>query len=116
MFVLSVLEARNTKTDSLCVQTHLAIKLLILILILISYMDLIFATSEFILQMPFHPLLFALTLFCTSQKPPQAGIKNFFATYRIFFSFQILPFPSLISDVMLQNAHKNKVMETYCGQ
>ncbi len=36
MFVLSVLEAPNTKTNSLCVQTHLAIKLfLILILILI---------------------------------------------------------------------------------
>ncbi len=35
MFVLSVLEAPNTKTNSLCVQTHLAIKLfLILILIL----------------------------------------------------------------------------------
>ncbi len=34
MFVLSVLEAPNTKTNSLCVQTHLAIKLfLILILI-----------------------------------------------------------------------------------
>ncbi len=27
MFVLSVLEAPNTKTNSLCVQTHLAIKL-----------------------------------------------------------------------------------------
>ncbi len=36
MFVLSVLEAPNTKTNSLCVQTHLAIKFfLILILILI---------------------------------------------------------------------------------
>ncbi len=36
LFVLSVLEAPNTKTNSLCVQTHLAIKLfLILILILI---------------------------------------------------------------------------------
>ncbi len=34
MFVLSVLEAPNTKTNSLYVQTHLAIKLfLILILI-----------------------------------------------------------------------------------
>ncbi len=34
MFVLSVLEAPNTKTNSLCVQTHLAIKLfLILILV-----------------------------------------------------------------------------------
>ncbi len=27
MFVLSVLEAPNTKTNSLCVQTHVAIKL-----------------------------------------------------------------------------------------
>ncbi len=36
MFVLSVLEAPNTKTNSLCVQTHLAIKLF-LILILISH-------------------------------------------------------------------------------
>ncbi len=36
MFVLSVLEAPNTKTNSLCVQTHLAIKLfLILILIVV---------------------------------------------------------------------------------
>ncbi len=36
MFVLSVLEAPNNKTHSLCVQIHLAIKLfLILILILI---------------------------------------------------------------------------------
>ncbi len=35
MFVLSVLEAPNTKTNALCVQTHLAIKLfMILILIL----------------------------------------------------------------------------------
>ncbi len=34
MFVLSVLEAPNTNTNSFCVQTHLAIKLfLILILI-----------------------------------------------------------------------------------
>ncbi len=40
MFVLSVLEAPNTKTNSLCVQTHLAIKLfLILILILITVLN-----------------------------------------------------------------------------
>ncbi len=37
MFVLSVLEAPNTKTNSLCVQTHLAIKLFpILILIMLK--------------------------------------------------------------------------------
>ncbi len=43
MFVLSVLEAPNTKTNSLCVQTHLAIKLF-LILILIS--DTFLATKD----------------------------------------------------------------------
>ncbi len=31
MFVLSVLEAPNTKTNSLCVQTHLAIKLFLIL-------------------------------------------------------------------------------------
>ncbi len=30
MFVLSVLEAPNTKTNYLCVQTHLAIKLFLI--------------------------------------------------------------------------------------
>ncbi len=45
MFVLSVLEAPNTKTNSLCVQTHLAIKLfLILILILILIRSLVLYT------------------------------------------------------------------------
>ncbi len=39
MFVLSVLEAPNTKTNSLCVQKHLAIKLF-LILILSEIVDL----------------------------------------------------------------------------
>ncbi len=39
MFVLSVLKAPNTKTNSLCVQTDLTIKLfLILIQILIHYL------------------------------------------------------------------------------
>ncbi len=38
MFVLSVLEAPNTKTNSLCVQTHLAIKLF-LILSWISHVE-----------------------------------------------------------------------------
>ncbi len=32
MFVLSVLEAPNTKTNSLCVQTHLAIKLFLILI------------------------------------------------------------------------------------
>ncbi len=31
MFVLSILEAPNTKTNSLCVQTHLAIKLFLIL-------------------------------------------------------------------------------------
>ncbi len=34
MFVLSVLEAPNTKTNSLCVQTHLAIKLFLILILL----------------------------------------------------------------------------------
>ncbi len=33
MFVLSVLEAPNTKTNSLCVQTHLAIKLFLILIL-----------------------------------------------------------------------------------
>ncbi len=33
MFVLSVLEAPNTKTNSLCVQTHLAIKLFLILML-----------------------------------------------------------------------------------
>ncbi len=33
MFVLSELEAPNTKTNSLCVQTHLAIKLFLILII-----------------------------------------------------------------------------------
>ncbi len=32
MFVLSVLEAPNTKTNSLCAQTHLAIKLILILI------------------------------------------------------------------------------------
>ncbi len=32
MFVLSVLEAPNTKTHSLCVQTYLAIKLFLILI------------------------------------------------------------------------------------
>ncbi len=32
MFVLSVLEAPDTKTNSLCVQTHLAIKLFLILI------------------------------------------------------------------------------------
>ncbi len=35
MFVLSVLEAPNTKTNSLCVQTHLAIKLFLILILII---------------------------------------------------------------------------------
>ncbi len=47
MFVLSVLDAPNTKTNSLCVQTHLAINLfLILILILIRVTNDLLLSSD----------------------------------------------------------------------
>ncbi len=39
MFALSVLEAPNTKTNSLCVQTHLALKLFQILLILLMKND-----------------------------------------------------------------------------
>ncbi len=52
MFVLSLLEAPNTKTNSLCVQTHLAIKLFLILMSLNFYKEylfgfetLVFATS-----------------------------------------------------------------------
>ncbi len=39
MFVLSVLEAPNTNTNSLCVQTHLAIKLFLILILILSSLD-----------------------------------------------------------------------------
>ncbi len=38
MFVLSVLEAPNTKTNTLCVQTHLAINLFLILILIQSYL------------------------------------------------------------------------------
>ncbi len=39
MFVLSLLEAPNTKTNSLCVQTHLAIKLFLILILILNDSD-----------------------------------------------------------------------------
>ncbi len=55
MFVLSLLEAPNTMTNPLCVQTHLAIKLFLILMSLNFYKEylfvfetLVFATSGII--------------------------------------------------------------------
>ncbi len=40
MFVLSVLEAPNTKTNSLCVQTHWAIKLFLILILILNHVAL----------------------------------------------------------------------------
>ncbi len=58
MFVLSVLEAPNTKTNSLCVQTHLAIKLF-----LILNCEFISCNSDFISRNFLYPTI--LTLYLT---------------------------------------------------
>ncbi len=42
-----------------------------------SHMTFLMRLEEFIHKMHFHLPLFALTLFRTSQKPPQASIKTF---------------------------------------
>ncbi len=53
--------------------------------------------------------LFMLILFHTNQKPPQASLKHVFVNLEAWN----LEFPSIVSDVILQNMHKNRVMETY---
>ncbi len=50
MFVLSVLEAPNTKTNSLCVQTHLAIKLFLILILLLQFADFCKIASVFAFQ------------------------------------------------------------------
>jgi len=72
---------------------------------MLSNVGLMFATSEIIRQKCFHLPLFTLTFFRTSQKPPQVSVK-LFSELRDFFS------KSLVSEAILQNAHKNRVMET----
>ncbi len=47
MFVLSVLEAPNNKTHSLCVQTHLAIKLFLILILIIVYKKIHFQSFSF---------------------------------------------------------------------
>ncbi len=42
-----------------------------------SHITFLMRLEEFIRKMHFHLPLFALTLFCTSQKPPQASVKTF---------------------------------------
>lgn len=70
-----------------------------------------FGTSEFIWQMRFHLRLFTLTLFRTSQEPPQA-IANTFLRIKGLIVFEICNLYHLFFDEILQNAHENKVMGT----
>ncbi len=51
--------------------------------------------EEFIRKMCFHLPLFALTIFRTSQKPPQARVKTFLRIKGFFI--RNLAFPSLVS-------------------
>ncbi len=76
-----------------------------------------FATSQLLWQMCLRLFICALTLFHISQKPPQTSIKLFgepadFLFYFIYLFFLIFVFPSPFSNAILQNAHKNRVMET----
>ncbi len=46
MFVLSVLEDPNTKTNSLCVQTHLAIQLFLILILELHKLHLAYQAHE----------------------------------------------------------------------
>ncbi len=77
-----------------------------------SYMTFLMCMEKYIQQIHFHLPLFTLTLFHTSQKPPQVSVNFFLRKLRDFFFF--LAFPSLVSDAILQNVHTNEEMETAC--
>lgn len=79
-----------------------------------------FATEQLNWQMHFHLPICAIcvTLFCISPKPPQVNVV-LFCFFRLFGWVGggggggvggVVPSPS--SDVMLQNTHKNKKIET----
>ncbi len=46
MFVLSVLEAPNTKTNYLCVQTHLAIMLFLILIVTAKHQNQLFLLKK----------------------------------------------------------------------
>ncbi len=68
-----------------------------------SHITFLMRLEEFIRKMRFPLPLFALTLFCTSQKPPQASVKTFLQIKGFFI--RNLVFPSFVSHAILQNAH-----------
>ncbi len=57
--------------------------------------DFLMGLGEFIRKMHFHLPLFTLTIFRTSQKPPQASVKIIWEL-RDFFPWNLV-FPSLVS-------------------